>query len=48
MKRYSLQNVFYSDGWFILHCIKALISNGKLKEPKEDQKKSLTTIIIQE
>jgi RNA polymerase sigma factor (sigma-70 family) len=48
MKKYGLQYIFYSDGWFILHCIKALLANGKLKEPTEDQKKSLTTIIIQE
>ena len=47
MKKYGLQYTFYSDGWFILHCIKTLIANGKLKEPTEDQKKSLTTIIIQ-
>ena len=47
MKKYGLQYIFYSDGWFILHCIKALLANGKLKEPNEDQKKSLTTIIIQ-
>ena len=48
MKKYGLQYTFYSDGWFILHCIKTLIANGKLKEPTDDQKKSLTTIIIQE
>ena len=47
MKKYGLQYIFYSDGWFILHCIKALLSNGKLKPPAEDQRKSLTTIIIQ-
>jgi len=47
MKKYGLQYIFYCDGWFILHCIKALLDNGKLKEPTEDQKKSLTTIIIQ-
>ncbi len=47
MKKYGLQYIFYSDGWFILHCIKALIANGKLKEPTEEQRKSLTMIIIQ-
>ena len=47
MKKYGLQYIFYSDGWFILHCIKTLLANGKLKDPTEDQKKSLTTIIIQ-
>ncbi len=47
MEKYGLQYIFYSDGWFILHCIKALLANGKLKEPTEEQRKSLTTIIIQ-
>lgn len=47
MKKYGLQYIFFNDGWFILHCIKALLANGKLKEPTEAQKKSLTTIIIQ-
>ena len=46
MQKYVLQYIFYSDGWFALHCIKALLANGKLKEPTEEQKKSLTTIII--
>ncbi len=45
MRMYGLQNIFYSDGWFILHCMKALVNNGKLKLPSVDQKKSLTTII---
>ena len=48
MQKHVLQYIFHSDGWFVLHCIKALLANGKLKEPTEDQKKSLTTIIIQE
>ena len=47
MKKYGLQYIFFNDGWFILHCIKALLANGKLKEPTDAQKKSLTTIIIQ-
>jgi len=46
MQKYVLQYIFHSDGWFALHCIKALLANGKLKEPTEEQKKSLTTIII--
>jgi len=44
---YELQFVFYSDGWFLLHCIIALLNNGKLKPPTEGQKKALTTIILQ-
>lgn len=46
MQKYGLQYTFFSDGWFILHCMKELVNNGKLKLPTEAQKKSLTTIII--
>ena len=45
VKEYELQFVFHSDGWFLLHCITALLKNGKLKEPTEEQRKSLTTLI---
>ena len=44
-KEYELQSVFHSDGWFLLHCIITLLKNGKLKEPAENQRKSLTTLI---
>ena len=46
IKSYELQYVFHSDGWFLLHCITALLKNGKLKNPTENQKKSLTTLIV--
>ena len=46
MQKYGLQYTFFSDGWFILHCMKELVNNGKLKLPTEAQKKSLTTIIV--
>lgn len=46
VKAYELQFAFGSDGWFLVHCITALLKNGKLKEPTEGQKKSLTTIIV--
>lgn len=46
MQKYGLQYTFFSDGWFILHCMKELVNNGKLKLPTEEQKKSLTTIIV--
>ena len=46
MQKYGLQYIFFSDGWFILHCLKELVNNGKLKLPTEEQKKSLTTIIV--
>ena len=44
-KAYCLQYVYHADGWFILHCLKALVENGKLKLPKEEQKKNLTALI---
>lgn len=46
MQKFGLQYIFFSDGWFILHCLKELVNNGKLKLPTEEQKKSLTTIIV--
>ena len=46
-KEYELQFLFHSDGWFLLHCIVSLLKNGKLKPPKEGQKKALTTLIVQ-
>lgn len=45
MQKFGLQYTFFSDGWFVLHCIKELINNGRLKEPTPEQKKSLTTLI---
>ncbi|MBR3928836.1 MAG: sigma-70 family RNA polymerase sigma factor [Clostridia bacterium] len=45
VKEYELQYIFHADGWFILHCITALLKNNKLKAPTEGQKKSLTTLI---
>ena len=42
IKAYELQFVFHADGWFLVHCITALLKNGKLKEPTEGQRKSLT------
>ena len=46
MKMYGLQHIFCNDAWFILHCLKELINNGKLTLPTEKQKKSLTTVIF--
>ena len=47
VKEYELQFLFHFDGWFLLHCIVTLLNNGKLKPPTEEQKKSLTTLIVQ-
>ena len=46
MQQYGLQFIFYSDGWFILHCLKELVGSGRLKLPTAEQKKSLTTLIV--
>lgn len=46
MQKFELQYIFFSDGWFILHCMKELVNNGKLKLPSEEQKKSLTIMIV--
>ncbi len=46
IKAYELQYVFFSDGWFLLHCIRHLLDTGKLHEPTEGQRKALTTIIF--
>lgn len=43
---YELQSVFHADGWFLVHCIEALLRNGKLKVPTEGQRKALTTLIM--
>ena len=43
---YELQFIFGSDGWFLLHCIVALLDAGKLKLPKEEQRKALMTLIF--
>ena len=46
MQKFGLQYTFFSDGWFILHCLKELLNNGKLKLPTENQKKVLTTLLV--
>ena len=43
---FGLQFMFYSDGWFLLYCIKELVENGKLKPPTKIKKIPLTTIIV--
>lgn len=46
IKEYELQFTFHSDGWFLLHCITALLKSGKLQPPTENQKKALTVMIF--
>ena len=43
---FCLQCLFHSDGWFILHCLKNLVNSGKLKLPTEQQRKSLSAVVI--
>ena len=45
VKEYELQFVFSSDGWFLLHCIVALLKNGKLKKLTEGQRRAVMTVI---
>lgn len=47
VQEFELQYVFSSDGWFVFHCIRALLENGRLKMPTDDQRKSISTIIVQ-
>lgn len=48
MRMYGLQHIFYSDAWFILHCMKELVNNGKLTLPTEKQKQSLMTVLYKQ
>lgn len=45
VKEYELQFAFEADGLFLLHCIKALLGNGKLTLPTENQKRTVSTLI---
>lgn len=45
VKEYELQFAFEADGLFLLHCIKALLDNGKLTLPTENQKRTVSTLI---
>ena len=45
VEEYELQFLFHADGWFLIHCITALLKNSKLKLPTEGQRKSLSTMI---
>lgn len=48
MRMYGLQHIFYSDAWFILHCMKELVNNGKLTLPTEKEKQSLMTVLFKQ
>lgn len=46
--RYNLQYVLHGDGRFLLHCYHALLNDGKLKLPAEEQRKALSTVLCVE
>lgn len=46
VQAFELQFIFQSDGLFLQHCIKTLLNNGKLKLPSADQRKALSTLIV--
>lgn len=48
MRMYGLQHIFHSDAWFILHCMKELVNNGRLTLPTEKQKQSLMTVLYKQ
>ncbi len=43
---FGLQHIFFSDPWFVLHVIKHLLENKKLKLPMQEQKKALSILIL--
>ena len=47
-RHFHLQNIFYSDGWFVLHCIMELLESARLKQPKEEQRGALMTVICEQ
>ena len=46
IKEFETQFIFFSDGRFVFHCMKNLVSSGKLKVPEEAQKKALSTLMM--
>lgn len=48
VKAYELQYLFQADGWFLCHCITALLKDGRLALPAEEQRKSMSTLIVPE
>ncbi len=47
-RAYQMQYIFYSDAWFLLHCIQHLLRVGKLTPPTEGQRRAVTTLIFPE
>ena len=47
MKEFELQYILFSDRMFVIHCLMNLLNSGKLKPPTEEQRKSLSMILIE-
>ena len=48
MQKYGLQWLFFLDGKFCFYCLNELVNSGRLIPPAEDEKKSLSMLIIHE
>ena len=46
VREYEFQNIFHSDGYFIIMGLNKLLEQGKLKLPTEEQRNSLGAIVI--
>jgi len=46
MQAYGLQYIFYADGWFLLYTVKELLADGRLRLPTEEQRRSLSKVIL--
>ncbi len=46
MRKFGLQFLFFADGWFLLHILKALAADGRLAPPAPEQRQALTTLIL--
>ncbi len=44
-RAFMLQYLFSADGWFLIYVLKDLMESGRLRQPAEEQKKSLMTVI---
>ncbi len=46
VKEYELQYIFYADGRFLHRCLWELVRSGSLKLPAEEQKPSMSTVLL--
>jgi hypothetical protein len=45
-RKFELQNLFHSDGWFMLYAKQALVESKRLKLVEESQKDNVTEIVL--